>query len=199
MKHLISLALAILVATMTSSGAALAMDRIGSFVIFDPVPDAIMFDGVIDGATMADFRRALAARPDAEVIILRSPGGRVDVALKFAAELQRRGLSTAIPADFYCYSSCAYVFFAGREHVAKGALGVHQIRSVSDGDASGAATYWEEVRTEIERYGIPEGVIARMADTPSSGMYVFSRQEIAALSINRSDGPSSRVAQVASQ
>ena len=121
MKHLISVAFAILFTSIVGSSAALAMERIGSFVIFGPVPDVIMFDGVIDGDTPADFRRALKARPDARIVIRearedgstarwRSPG-KFGVA---ASTPQSRTISSAIRRAPMCSSPAASMLREGR-------------------------------------------------------------------------------------
>src|SRR5262245_12436368 len=126
MKSLVSIAFAI-TATVASIGTASAVEEIGAFFVSDTMPEAIFLTGEFDSRTPGDFRKALAAQPDAKVLILGSPGGVVSSALKISAMVQSRGMSTAIPNGFGCYSACVYVFFAGREHVVRGELGVHRM------------------------------------------------------------------------
>ncbi len=199
MKPLTSLAFAI-VATIASSGLAQSAEQIGAFTISDSMPEVIVLSGEFDSRTPGDFRRALAAQPKAKVLVLGSPGGIVSSALKVSSLVQSRGMSTAIPNGFGCYSACVYVFFAGREHVVRGKLGVHRMSagSGSANDASGAATYFSQVRGELARYDIPDGVIERMLETPPDSRHVFSKKEIAALSINRG-GPKSLAAKYAAR
>ena len=168
-------------------GDARAAEEIGAFTISDSMPEAIVLTGEIDNATPGDFRRALAAQPGAKVLVLGSPGGIVSSALKLASMVKSRGMSTAIPRGFGCYSACAYVFFAGRDHVAQGKLGVHRMStgSGSANDASGASAYYAHVSGDIARFNVPDGVIERMLETPPDSMHVFTRKEIAALAINR--------------
>lgn len=176
------LAAAALLAAL-ATGSACANDRIGDFVVYSTASDIIALDGEIDAGTIRDFHRALKARPNTRVILLESPGGYVDEALRLAAEIRRRGLSTAIPRDFGCYSACSYLFFAGKEHVVRGELGVHQV--AEEGGKPGAVIYDGDVRQALRRYGAPASVIKAMAATPSSDMYVFSAKEISAYSLNR--------------
>jgi hypothetical protein len=166
-----------------ATGSAYANDRIGDFVVYSKASDIIALDGEIDAGTIRDFHRALKARPNTRVILLESPGGYVDEALRLAAEIRRLGLSTAIPKDFGCYSACSYLFFAGKEHVVRGALGVHAV--AEEGGRPGAPVYDGDVRTALKRYGAPPPVIQAMASTPSSDMHVFSAKEISAYSLNR--------------
>jgi hypothetical protein len=167
MKRLASYALAV-TATVAASSISHAAEQIGAFTISDSMPEAIVLAGEFDSRTPGDFRRALAAQPKAKVLILGSPGGVVASALKVSSLVQSRGMSTAIPSGFGCYSACVYVFFAGREHAVRGELGVHRMSTGigSANDASGAAAYYHQVSGELARYDIPDGVIERMLATP---------------------------------
>lgn len=164
---------------MLGFGMAKADDRVGEFVVSSK---AIMLDGEIGRSTIADFHRALSRLPGAKVLYLHSPGGDVDIALKLAAEVRQRGLSTVIPDGYACYSACSFLFFAGREHVAHGKLGVHRVASKGMRDQD---VYDGDVRAALASYGCPKGVIKAMVSTPSSDLHVFSAHEITALAINR--------------
>ncbi|HZY49552.1 MAG TPA: hypothetical protein VFE64_07215 [Devosia sp.] len=166
-----------------ATGSACANDRIGDFVVYSQASDIIALDGEIDAGTIRDFHRALKARPNTRVILLESPGGYVDEALSLAAEIRRLGLSTAIPKTFGCYSACSYLFFAGKEHVVRGELGVHAV--AEEGGKPGQPVYDGDVRMALKRYGAPASVIKAMASTPSSDMHVFSAKEISAYALNR--------------
>jgi hypothetical protein len=180
---------AILAALLFMTGAALAAQRIGDFVIY-PEADVISLDGQIGSRTIGDFHRALKARPRTRIVLLESPGGDVDATLKLAAEIRQRGLSTAIPKGYVCYSACSYLFFAGREHVVKGALGVHRVSAEGWNEARGQV-YDGDVRAALRRYGAGAGVIKAMVSTPPSRLHVFSPREINRLSINRIAGQKS--------
>ena len=183
MKLILSLVAAVVVSVLSLAPASAAPQRFGSFVVSDS-PDYILFDGSFVLTTLADFRRAMLARPEAKLLVLRSKGGEVDSALAVAASVRRFGFSTAVPSGYHCYSACAYVFFAGREHVVTGKLGVHRIRESGSTGSRAADVYFESVRGEIERF-VPKNVMKYMVSTPPTSMHVFSRKEIEALSINR--------------
>jgi hypothetical protein len=175
------LLLAALAALAISTVPATATERIGSFLVYDDSSDVIALDGQIGLSTVQDFRRALDARPDATTVLLSSPGGYVDEALAIAREISRRGLSTSIPSGKRCYSACAYIFFAGRDHVVHGKLGVHS----ASAEGTGNAVYFDDVSIQLERFGVPAGVMQAMLATSPQDMHVFSKTEIASLSINR--------------
>jgi hypothetical protein len=183
-----SLATAILLLILSQMPANAAPQRFGAFVVFD-APDYILMDGDFTDTSLADFRRAMQARPKAKLLVLRSEGGYVDVALGVASAVRRYGLSTAVPNNFYCLSACAYVFFAGRDHVVTGKLGVHRIGELGRGATASADAYFESVRGDIQRF-VPKNVMKYMVSTPATSMHVFTRKEIEALSINRASAGS---------
>jgi len=176
------LAVVALLGVMLATGTAVANERFGNFIVRSDHPDLIELAGPIDSRSVADFHRALAAQPGVRVILLKSPGGYVDEALKIAAEVRQLGLNTAIPRSGGCYSACTYLFFAGREHVVRGKLGVHQVSE--EGVAPGQA-YDGDVRAALKRYGAPAAVLKAMAATPSSSLHVFSAREISTYALNR--------------
>ena len=79
---------------LIAAAPAMADERIGAFLIFDDLHDVILLDGKIDINTPLEFRRAAAARPDAKVLVLGSPGGYVASALIVAGDVHSKGLST---------------------------------------------------------------------------------------------------------
>lgn len=176
------LLLCLLVAGINTSTAT-ADERIGAFLIFDDMQDVILLDGEIGINTPLEFRRATAARPNAKVLVLGSPGGYVASALIVAGDVHTKGLSTSIPRGFGCYSSCAYIFFAGKERLAEGELGVHQMFGVND--ASGVQSTVSDVIEALEEFDTPTEVVTRMFRTPSDDIYVFSAAELDSLNINR--------------
>lgn len=177
------LAVAALLGAALATTLAFANERIGNFVVYSTASDIIALDGEIGTGTMRDFQRALAARPNTKVILLESPGGYVDEALRLAAEIRHLGLNTAIPKGFGCYSACSYLFFAGKEHVVRGELGVHAV--AEQGANPSSRVYDGDVREALRRYGAPPSVIEAMVSTPSSAMHVFSAKEISAYALNR--------------
>ena len=160
-----------------------ADERIGAFVIFEDMHDVILLDGEISINTPLEFRRATAARPDAKVLVLGSPGGYVASALILAGDVRSKEISTVIPEGFGCYSSCAFVFFAGKERLAEGELGVHQMFGLDD--PSGVQSTVSDIIEALEEFGTPTEVVTRMFRTPSEDMYVFSAAELDSLNINR--------------
>lgn len=158
--------------------------RFGAFELPEGTPDIIVLNGEVTSNLADDFEKAIAARPDARVLLLNSPGGYVDNALVVAREVHRRGMATAVEAGMGCYSACSYIFFAGNPRQAIGELGVHQI-SAEVADLVMAQTTLSDVLDALDQYGVEQPVITQMLRTPPEEMYVFSKEEIAELGINQ--------------
>ncbi len=161
-----------------------ADERIGSFQVLSDLPKAIVLDGEITINTPLEFRRALDAQPNAEVVMLNSPGGLVASALILADDIYRLGLSTVVPSNAICFSACAYVFTAGKQRLAEGRLGVHQMWSEAP-DSGRVQSTISDVLEALDKFGTPTEFITRMFRTPSDDMYIFSSAEIDELRINR--------------
>lgn len=155
----------------------------GVFTLPVGQPDVIMLNGEVTHTMAADFKRALAARPDAKLIVLNSPGGYVDNALQVADVVHDRGISTLVAKGMGCYSACAYIFFAGANRFVEGELGVHQI-SAEVADLVMAQTTLGDVLDALAEYGVKQTIISVMLKTPPEDMYVFTIREIADLGIN---------------
>jgi peptidoglycan hydrolase-like protein with peptidoglycan-binding domain len=157
-----------------------------AFSLPEGQPDVILLNADITETTPADFDKALAARPDARIVALNSPGGSVDSALKIAFAIHKRGLTTYVPRDMGCYSACAYIFFAGADRQAQGELGVHQI-SAEVADLVLAQTTLGDVLDALQEFGVRQQVISHMLRTPPDDMYVFTPAEISDLGIASGD------------
>lgn len=153
------------------------------FAYLDDVPNVIILNGEIDFRTPLAFRRAISAHPDTHTIVLNSGGGSVQAALLVAEEVYERGMGTVILSDFQCLSACSFVFFAGRERLAEGKLGVHQISGSDDIEA--AQLNLSDILETLSKYGVPQGVITKMLRTPATDMYVFGPEEVLQLGINK--------------
>lgn len=175
------LAAFLVLATTTAHGQAQ-----GDFEPFSLVPGApnvILLDGVIDFRTPLAFRRILEANPTTSLLALNSVGGSVQPALLVAEEIHERGINTLIIPEAQCLSACSYLYFAGRERVVLGKLGVHQMHG--DGDMQSTQLNLSDVLQVLGKYEVSAEVITKMLRTPPDQMYVFSQHEIVSLGINR--------------
>jgi hypothetical protein len=155
----------------------------GVFTLPAGQADVIMLNGEVTHTLASDFNRALAARPNAHIIVLNSPGGYVDNALQVARLVHERKMSTVVAKGMGCYSACAYIFFAGTTRWVEGELGVHQI-SAEVADLVMAQTTLGDVLDALDSYGVQQTIISVMLKTPPEGMYIFTVREVADLGIN---------------
>ena len=150
---------------------------IGAFFLPANDPMTIYLDGHIEEGAALDFERALAQRPDTDLVYLVSGGGRVDEALLIANEIAQADIATAVPTGRSCYSACAFLFFAGSMRAAHGLVGVHQI-SGPDLDASSAQASLAGVLDVLSAFNVSQRVISAMLRTPPNGMHILDRDEL---------------------
>ena len=160
------------------------VQRYGPFSIDDDRPNIIALDGEIDTGAALNFRRALTGAPDADVLVLNSPGGIVAMGLLIADDVHRRKMATLIPTGSGCYSSCALIFLAGDERQVDGELGVHQVSSDSR-DLVSAQLSISDILEVLNRFDTPVEVLTIMFRTPPEDMHVFTEEEITRYKINR--------------
>lgn len=121
-------------------------------------------------------------------VVLHSPGGSVQDALKMGRLIRERGYHTAVESGRYCASSCPLVFAGGVERRAadRAAIGVHQVFAVTAsgvGDAPG--DHAQRISAECQRHlrdmGVDLEVWLRAMETPKEQLYYFSRNELTEL------------------
>lgn len=157
--------------------------QFGVFTLPADQPDVIMLNGEVTASLAGNFFQALEVRPDASILVLNSPGGYVDNALRVANEVRRRGMATLIAEGAGCYSACAYIFFAGSPRYVAGELGVHQISAEVE-DLVMAQTTLSDVLDALDQFGVEQSIITLMLRTPPDEMYIFAPAEISELGIN---------------
>lgn len=160
-------------------------DIVGDIFLPLAAPETIIIAGEITAATPLDFKRALLLRPNASTVELASDGGSIYGALVIAMEIHERGLNTHVPADFGCYSACAFLFFAGASREVDGELGVHQVYADASFGAAEAQLTVADIMDTLSTFDVAPGVLMTMLRTPPESMHVFSEVEIAALGIER--------------
>ncbi|MFD4841391.1 hypothetical protein ACFWP0_28075 [Achromobacter sp. NPDC058515] len=165
--------------------AAEQPERYGPFLFFPSAPSLLMYHSAVGANDMLNLKKALREHPTISTVILQNNGGGlVHIGLVVAEEIYERGLNTYIPKDSYCASACSFVFFAGRQRVADGRLGVHQI-SAPELTGEQAQFGVSDIVATLPKYGVSADVLGIMFSTPSKEMYFFSPQEIAKYGINR--------------
>lgn len=124
----------------------------------------------------------------AKVLLLDSPGGSVDEALKISAILDEISVHTVVPNDAKCASACgSIVFVAGtyRTVEAFGAIGQHSCSrgGVQDDECN------EELAMHAVRHGVSHGSIAAFVTfTPPQDIIWFSREDVDGWGLSRYPG-----------
>jgi len=120
-------------------------------------------------------------------LFLHSPGGSVGDALAMGRMIRSAGISTQVPADGYCASSCPLLLASGlyRKAGERAFVGVHQvyalptaIGSVHSGmaDAQSISALCQQLLVDM---GVDLKVWVKAMETPSQSLYLFTHDEMA--------------------
>jgi hypothetical protein len=143
------------------------------------LPDGkgVEFYGGLRAGCAAELRHVLDATPQAEVLHINSPGGRVREARAMARLVRDRGLLTY--ASDECLSAATLVFMSGKERIvsAYARIGFHS------GRLPGVPRGQQEkmnagMRDEMRAAGISEQFISRVLATSSKDMWYPSFDEM---------------------
>ena len=117
--------------------------KYGSLIYNSDIPNTLFLMGDIRNGDSFSLRKALRNH-EINTIVLASPGGLVMEGLNMAGIIFDKGLNVYVPEKATCASSCAFMFFAGKERKVRGKLGVHQFYS-GNASASGNINETENV------------------------------------------------------
>lgn len=180
-----TVALALSPAAFAAGGAQPARDYPTDAVIdYDAVQQAVRVRGPIGPRFESHLRAALDAHPDAQRVIVRSPGGMRRQALRAARLINARGVPLRISGR--CASACALLWAAAdaREMTSGSRLGLHRSTLVGplvfpDAVASQINAHNDrETDAVLRQAGFPERVVAQGSATPPTSMSWFAADEL---------------------
>lgn len=128
-------------------------------------------------------------------IMLDSPGGNVNEAIKLSKFLRSLGVATTVPLGKKCLSSCFYLYAAGNLRIAfsEDSLGIHTpyfkkefFNELTQEEAD--LLYLGKVENslnELSKLFIPSELIEIARNTPSNQIYYLNFNEISNIAINR--------------
>ncbi len=159
--------------------------RYGSFVYHSKKQDTLFLNGPITLKAAGDLKKALWHHPRVRVLYLNSGGGKIQGGLEAADVIYDRQIETIVSKKGQCYSSCAFLYFAGQKRTVKGRLGVHQM-SGNEGPVQlgSAQSLISHVVAAMNKFDADPRVTEIMLRTPHQNMHVFSKNEIARFGIN---------------
>jgi hypothetical protein len=119
----------------------------------------VAIKGDIEDWDLQRFNALLTEHPDARLVVLESPGGRLQPALEIGTIIRKRGMWTAAMGE--CASACAYIWMAGKPLVvsANTQLGFHSPYN-GDGDPSISSVGNALVGAYLNQLGYAANVIA---------------------------------------
>jgi hypothetical protein len=127
----------------------------------------IFAQGIINTATVKEFKEVSAKLPVGTYLVFSSPGGDLIAGLQLGLAIREKGFNTIIAGDDFapprCLSSCAYAFLGGvqRRIPPESKLGLHQFRGH---DQELSAYDSQKVLAVIMKYLDKMGVDRRFED-----------------------------------
>lgn len=143
--------------------------------------------GRIEAGTAADFDRFLKDNAGrVKQIWFHSPGGSVADAIAMARAIRKANISTAVPENGYCASSCPLAYSGGvtREAGRKAWIGVHQIFTLptETGTLQEGLANAQRISAECQELLVSMGVDPRVwiyaMRTAKQRLYVFTAKEL---------------------
>ncbi len=156
--------------------------KYGGLIYNTEIPNTLFLVGNIRNGDSFSLRKALRNH-EISTIVLASPGGLVMEGLNMAGIIFDKGLNVYVPEKATCASSCAFMFFAGKERKVRGKLGVHQFYT-GNASASGNINETEnvvqftvsEIIGFLNEFDTPRFVFERMFQQQE--MYFFNKEEL---------------------
>ncbi len=141
----------------------------------------LRLDGTI-GDVSSSSLASLLAQDEHHLLVIHSPGGSIDAALKMAALVREHDLIVMIIGE--CSSACVLVANASPylSALPSARFGFHQ-GSVFGANQSGIARFWAQGATdllirELRAGGIPESILSMAVQTPPGHMYYVSPERL---------------------
>ena len=173
--------------------------RTGDKKLSAPITFELANDGrlIATGTIVPGAAETFAAEIDkrgsyVKTVVLNSPGGSVQDALKIGRMIRAKKFNTEIESSAYCASSCPLVFAGGVERAAgpKAAIGVHQIFAAATPTGATLADGMnnaQRVSAECQRYlrdmGVDTQVWVHAMETPKDQLFYFKSDELLALKL----------------
>lgn len=192
--HFLRAAAALFVFAYASTASAQSSSDILPFATVPKLPKVLVLDGPIGDRAPLSFTRALNQNPQITTLVLASPGGVLQAGLIIADKIHEKGLNTMILPDTECASACAFLFLAGKERLALGKLGVHQVSGQMD--LGEAQLNLSDALEMLGRFQVSPEVTTRMLRTPAADMYWFSEDEKTRFGLNTGQEPAGESASV---
>ena len=192
--HFLRAAAALFVFAYALTASAQSSSDILPFATVPELPKVLVLDGPIGDRAPLSFTRALNQNPQITTLVLASPGGVLQAGLIIADKIHEKGLNTMILPETECASACAFLFLAGKERLALGKLGVHQVSGQMD--LGEAQLNLSDALEMLSRFQVSPEVTTRMLRTPAADMYWFSEDEKTRFGLNTGQLPSGETASV---
>ncbi len=157
-------------------------------VSFDGAHAGIRIEGFLGPRLPDQVHAALAAHPDVRMLVLDSPGGLMEGAIRTAKLVHARGLTTRV--DGMCASACVAIWAAGVHHqmAATSRIGIHRAFLPFDTPAAVARNATRHLTARYDHFlhgaGFDPQVIHKGNETPSRDMYWLNPLQVSAAGVD---------------
>jgi hypothetical protein len=137
---------------------------------------SVVLSGPLGSGSTERLRQVLEHAPQATVVRLDSPGGRLFEGEAMAREIQHRGLDTY--AEGECSSACTLVLLAGHERLTTRAPHVGFHRASQPGPQGTDVAVSNGLMESYRKAGLSEQFIDRVRTVPSTAIWYPSLDEL---------------------
>lgn len=126
-------------------------------------------------------------------IILDSPGGDVDTALKMGRFIRGVNAGVMVPENAVCFSSCVFLLAAGATRGVVGSVGIHRPFSIEDditteqGQRAKYKHIEAEVKTYLKQMNISPELYDEMVRIPPSEIRLLTEDDLKRFGLSEDD------------
>lgn len=141
----------------------------------------VVLDGSIDLGDCDRWKATVG--PDANTVVLNSPGGRIGQGHCISRLIAARGMKTFVQGR--CASICFVLFAAGatRQACKAAKIGVHRPSDPATKQETPDPYFLKSILDYTERYGVPRAIQERLSETPAKEMYWLNDADLASMNV----------------
>ncbi|WP_150588276.1 ATP-dependent Clp protease proteolytic subunit [Pandoraea eparura] len=128
--------------------------------------------------------------PVNKFLVINSPGGEVDAAMRIGTLVRSYRMAVAVPAKAKCMSSCVYIVAGGLVRWLYGDVGIHRpyfATAPSESFDAAMKKVVAESKTYFSRMNVSEQLADAMFSTPPDDVHVLSDRELKNYWLGRED------------
>ncbi|MBE0626401.1 MAG: hypothetical protein IH606_16475 [Burkholderiales bacterium] len=122
------------------------------------------------------------------LVTLAGNGGDVDAAMEMGRLLRKLGVSTLVPRDSLCLSSCVFVFMGGDQRRVEGRVGIHRPYFSSTRKVENRRQFYRQLQKRLQQYieelDFPPSFYEALMAVPSESISIVSAADLKRFYLN---------------